>query len=562
MRRPGRATALALAAVLAGCGDRPGDPGATTSADDPVAWFEDVTERSGIDFRHRSGAAGSFWFPEIISGGVCLLDADGDGRLDVYLVQGGSLEPDATDDGPANRLYRNLGDLRFEEITDDAGVGDRSYGMGCTVADYDRDGDDDLYVTNLGSNVLYRNDGDGTFEDVTAFAGVGDERWSTSAAFADLDGDGHLDLFVVNYLNWSHAREIVCDSGQGEREYCSPESYQAPARDTFYRNLGDGTFTDKTSATGLDQAFGNGLGIALGDLDDDGRTDIFVANDATANQLWRARSDGHFEDVAIITGAAFNLHGAPEAGMGVQAIDIDGDDDLDIFLTHLQEESNTLYRNDAGDFTDITADAGLAVPSLGLTGFSLGFADFDHDGLLDLFIANGRVKRLALRHDPDDPYAEPNQVLRGTAPAHYAEVMPRQAAGGFIGSSRGAAFGDLDDDGAIDVVVTNRDQRVEVLRNRIGTAPALTLTVLRRDGTPDLGARVTVESGGRVHRRLVNRAYGYCSSNDPRVHAAVGDDGRATAVTVHWTDGSIEEFGELAAGAHTLRAGAGTATSR
>lgn len=535
----------------------------TATASIRSAWFEEVAAESGISFRHVSADVTRYWFPEITGAGVGLFDYDGDGYLDIYLVQSGYLDSKPTKTAPGNQLYRNRGDGTFENVTQKTGTGDTGYGMGCACGDYDGDGLVDLYVTNVGPNVLYRNNGNGTFTAVTDRAGVGDDAWSTSAAFVDFDSDADLDLFIVNYIGWSLDHDLACFSGQGARDYCSPNNYNAPAPDTLYRNNGNGTFDDISDAAGVRKTFGNGLGLACADFDLDGRLDFYVANDGMPNQLW-LNSGGPgapgFTDEALIAGCAVNLLGKSEAGMGVQAVDIDQDLDFDLFLSHLRNETNTFYLNQDGLFDDTTSAMGLAGPSIDFTGFGLGFADFNHDGRLDIYVANGRVKRLEPSLDPDDAYAEPNQLFAGIGSVRFEEVLPR---GGTVESliltSRGAAFGDLDNDGDIDIVVVNKDAPPYLLRNIAAKdGHWIMFTVLNRNGGHALHATVRLVAEGTVQTRMVQRAYGYCTSNDPRVHFGLGDPTKVDSVTVRWPTGGSETFGPLAAGQiHELRQGTG-----
>ncbi|MCH7813895.1 MAG: VCBS repeat-containing protein, partial [Planctomycetes bacterium] len=329
--------------LLSGSANSAGTGRVTTQRATTV-WFEEVAEQSGLTFRHVRTPVVRYWLPEIMSGGAGLFDYDNDGDMDLYLVQAGDLDPTATDK-PGNRLYRNRGDGTFDDVTAAAGVADTGYGDGCACGDYDGDGDVDLYVTNVGPNALYRNNGDGTFTDVTAAAGVGDPGWGCSAAFFDYDADGDLDLMVVNYVIWSIQAEIKCAIITGEQDYCSPSNYNAPAPDTLYRNEGDGTFVEVSEAAGLRAAYGNGLGICCGDYNLDGRLDIYVANDASPNQLWHNTGRGGFRDDALLAGCSVNANGTTEAGMGVAGVDLDNDGDLDLFMTHLRNETHTLYLN-------------------------------------------------------------------------------------------------------------------------------------------------------------------------------------------------------------------------
>jgi hypothetical protein len=549
---------LALAAALASCGDRGDASGA--GAGEPTAgppWLEECAGERGIDFVHRSGHEERFLFPEIMGGGAALCDLDGDGDLDAYLVQSGSLVDPAADG--ANRLYANRGDGRFDDVTTASGAGERGYGMGVAAGDVDGDGDTDLYVTNLGANALLANQGGLRFADATRESGTGDDAWGTSAAFADLDADGDLDLFVANYVFWSPADELVCETSVVGPDYCSPKSYGAPAPDTLYRNEGDGRFADVSAAAGLRGAFGNGLGVLCADFDVDGRTDVFVANDGTVDQLWRNEGGWRFRDVALRAGCAVDQNGAPKAGMGVAAADLDDDGDEDLLVVNLADETDSLYRNDGGVFADRTAASGLALASRAYTRFGVGLVDLDQDGRLDLFEANGRVTR-PTSPPASDPYAEPNLLFRGLSDGRFEEVLPRGGTRApLVATSRGAAFGDVDGDGALDVLVVNRDAPAHLLRNVHPARGAWTaLRVLDERGADALGAVVTARVGERSLTRVVRSAASYCSASDARVHLGLGGAEQLAGVTVRWPDGARERFGDLSAGTvHVLRRGAG-----
>ncbi len=524
-------------------------PSASATRPQPP-WFEDVTLASGVDFVHTSGNEDRFWFPEIMTGGVGLFDYDRDGDLDLYLVQAGAIDPAITNLA-GNKLYRNHGDGTFEEVTDAAGVGDTGYGMGCTCGDFNGDGFVDLYVTNVGPNVLYRNNGDGTFLDVSATAGVTDSAWGASAAFVDYDADGDLDLFITNYVDWTVEREIDCSTKAGIRTYCSPNNYTAPAPDTLLRNNGDGTFNDVSEESGVRKIFGNAMGVACGDYNGDGFVDIYVANDGMPNQLWMNDGKGRFSDEALIWGCAVNMQGQSEAGMGVTVIDIDHDGDLDLFLSHLNQESNTFYLNEGEWFSDATSVMGLTGPSLESTGFGLGFSDFNHDGILDLYVANGRVAYVDPPLDPKRLFIEPNQLYSSRDGSLFFEVMPR---GGTkepsVEASRGAAFGDIDNDGDTDIVVVNIDARPQILRNIAGDRGHwIMFRVLNARGGYALNADVQIEAGRMNLRRRVQRAYSYCASNDPRVHFGLGASTSVDCVTVRWPDGTKKTFGPFSADA-------------
>jgi len=551
--------AAAATCLTLGCSGEDGPP--VPPAPPSAVWFEEVALESGLDFVHVHVHEQRFWIPEISPGGVAFLDYDGDGWLDVYCVQAGDPAADATD-LERNRLYRNRGDGTFIDVTAAAGVADDGYGHGCATGDYDGDGDVDLYVTNLRANVLYRNDGDGTFSDVSAASGTGETKWSTACSFTDYDGDGDLDLFVVNNLNWSPEVELECRSSHAERDYCNPKNYNLPSQDTLFRNEGNGTFTDVTELSGIATGTGIGLGVAVADYDGDGDVDLYVANDSVPNLLWINDGAGRFKNCALILGCAVNASGASEAGMGVQAIDVENDGDWDLFMTHVREETNTFYLNTDGLFADTTAATGLSAPSRSHTGFGMGFHDFDHDGALDLFVANGRVDLWRPYFRDDLPYAEPNQVFRGAGGGRFEEIDA--GIRNLVGTSRGAAFGDYDNDGDVDVVYVDLHAPARLLRN---VAPKvgcwIGFRLLDRRGSDALGAVVRVETEDGPQYRLCHTAYSYCAANDPRVHFGLGAREGVQQVLVTWPGGAREHFGAHPAGIyHALREGTGASAPK
>jgi len=541
-----------IATVLTACGDRASDEPADAAASllPQADLFVEVAAESGIDFVHDNGASGQFYYPELAHAGAAFVDVDNDGSLDVYLVQSGPLPPQPRTDLNTNRLYLNQGDGTFEDVTAATGVGDRGYGIGVAVADFDRDGWADLYVTNLEANTLYRNDGPGadgrvTFTDVTAIAGVAGSDYSSSAAFVDFDRDGDLDLFVCNYLQWSELLEKRCLGFNGQRGYCSPAEYQ-PVSDTLFRNdgvdeRGHVTFTDVSQAAGMRSVASSGLGVVTADFDGDGWIDIFVANDQMPNHLWINAGDGTFREEALLRGAALNDLGLPEAGMGVAVEDWDDDGDWDLFMVHLTGETNTFYRNQGGAFRDVTDELRLGMVSRAFTGFGTGLLDYDNDGRFDIFIANGKV---GANDDAEFDYAEPNQLLRGLADGSFVDVSSR--AGNAVTRrevSRAAAFGDFDNDGDIDILVANNGGSARLLRNESGNDNHwLSIQLSGRPRQLDrdaLGAIVTITTNGRTRRRLVQAAYSYAASNDPRVHFGLGEVERVERVSVQWPGGEI-----------------------
>jgi len=535
------------------------------------SWFVDRAAASGLDFVHFNGMSGEFYFIEVFAPGGALFDYDNDGDLDVYLIQSGMLGEgktleDATipyrGDSPlTDRLFRNelveSGALRFVDVTESAKIDAGGYGMGVAAADYDRDGWVDLYVTNYNSNQLLHNNGDGTFEDVTAASGTDDARWSTSAAFFDFDGDSWLDLFVVNYVDWTFASHKQCYSNSGEPDYCGPLSFQ-PYPDRLLRNRGDGTFEDVTGPSQIARAYGSGLGAIPADFNGDDRTDLYVANDGRANQLWINKGDGRFADEALMAGCAFNKDGDAEASMGVDAADYDNDGDVDLFMTHLLGETNTLYNNDGTAwFDDHTLVSGLGPPSRSYTGFGTGWFDYDSDGRLDLLVNNGAVKTIqALANEGDlYPLDQATQLFRGIEGQPFREVSG-EAGPEFerLTVGRGAAFGDVDNDGDTDVLLIDSNGPVRLLVNRVShDHDWLGLRLLDPSGKYDmLNARVEIElADGPAIRRTVHVAGSYCSSSDPRVLVGLGRGATFRAVRVRWPDGRSESWSDVPLGRYT-----------
>ncbi len=530
--------------------------------------FVDVSAQSGVDFLHDNGATGDLLLPEIMGPGGALLDCDEDGDLDLYVVQGAVLKPEAHEGtvgrksptAPRDRLYRNdlqvrpdgTRALRFSDVTGRSGIDARGYGMGAATGDFNNDGRVDLYVTNLGPNQMFRNDGDCTFSDVTAETGTDDPRWSTSSTFFDYDGDGWLDLFVTNYLRFTADMTRDCFSRGSARDYCNPEAYD-PVPSRLFRNNRNGTFTDVSVPSGIAGASGRGLGVLAIDANADGWLDLYVANDGDPNQLWiNGRGSGRFTDQGLLAGVALNRLGQTQGSMGIDAGDVDGDGDEDLFVTNLDNEGSTFYANlGNGLFEDRTIEAGLLRPSLGRTGFGARFLDYDNDGSLDLLVVNGAVRFLAELVRQGDPYPlkQRNQLFRNDGRGRFAHLG--DAAGpafALLGVSRGLAVGDLDNDGRPDAVVFNNSGPVRVLRNTAATRHWLGVRIIdgrsRRDA---LHTRVEmVQRGGTPIWRRVQTDGSYLSASDPRVVFGLGSDAAPPTIRVHWPRGGVEEFRDLA----------------
>ncbi len=553
--RPLIVAALAgLQAIGGGCGD-------AADAVDPTRhggvsgreWLVDRTVESGLDFVYDAGATGLRYLPEIMGAGVGLLDYDGDGDLDVYLVNGNHNLPGAEPGGDVtNRLYRQDEGGRFADVTAASGLGDTGFGMGVAVGDIDNDGDPDVYVTNFGPDRLYLNRGDGTFEDVTLAARIHVPGWSCSAAFFDYDLDGFLDLYVTQYVVFDPAQQ--CRNHAGQPIYCGPKAFTA-AHDVLLYNAGatgQPRFVNASRDSGIASTAGAGLGVVCEDFNDDGWIDVYVANDADPNHLWINRADGTFEDRAVQLGVAYNLHGQPEAGMGVVADDLGNRGVFDLFVTHLVGETNTLYRRrDTGDgYVDTTGLSGLGPSSQPLTGFGTCVFDIELDGDLDLAVVNGRVRRGPLLPGagvgpPWDLLAEPNLMYLNDGSGRFrtaTDVAPSFCQTTEI--SRGLAMGDLDGDGDLDLVLGNVESPARLY---INDAPRAGRWLMVRAVEPKwnrdaLGARITVESGGRTLTRSIRRSAGYLSSHDPRAHFGLGEADRVESLTVRWPGGARERF--------------------
>jgi hypothetical protein len=512
-----------------------------TGAAQTMVRFTDITRESGVSFHHVNGASPDKHLVETMGSGGLFFDYDNDGWIDLFLVDGGSLADARVASQAKHRLYRNRGNGTFEDVTAKSGIRHRDYGMGACAGDYDNDGWIDLYVTNFGPNALYRNRGDGSFTDVTTFAHVGEPRWSASCAFADLDKDGDLDLFVVNYVDADRQRTPYCGNAKlGQRFYCHPLNYPS-LPNTLYRNDGRGVFTDVSAASGIGAHRGNGLGVVVTDYDGDGWPDVFVANDSVANFLFRNTGKLRFVETALGAGVAVATDGKARAGMGVDAGDYDGDGREDVVVTNLDFETHSLFRN-VGDglFEYTTRTSGLGFATLPFVGFGVAFLDADNDMQLDIAIANGHIMDNAPVYRSGTTYAQRNLFFRNAGSKRFVEIG-RNAGDGFALEkvSRGLVAGDIDNDGDLDLVVTNNGQSADVLRNDSVRGNSLLVRAA-------IGARVRVTAGGQTQVRDVRAGSSYLGQNDLRVHFGLGHAAMADRVEVTWPSERVEVLSTVA----------------
>ncbi len=506
--------------------------------------FTDVTAKTGIDFQHEDGRSGAFYFLETLGAGAAWFDYDQDGDIDIYFVNGADLPGMKSDVPPANALYRNDGDGSFTDVTGDAGVGDPGYGFSCTVGDYDNSGFPDLYITNFGANVLYRNNGDGTFTDVTTQTGLGDSLWGASAAFADYDNDGNLDLFVANYVQFDIENNPECGT-IGVRTHCGPGAFMGTAS-VLYRNVGDGTFTDVTDKAGVWNPNGKGMGIIWCDYDNDADLDLFVANDKVEDWLYRNEGDGTFTDVGLTSGVALNEMGAAYSSMAPIFGDIDNNGWFDLVITNFQDEPNSVYYNDGdGFFSDITYRSGIGGPTLTRLAWGADFADLDNDGWADLFVATGHLEEKVHLLNPTTTYPQQNQLFMNRGGRTFDDVSDSSGDGLLLKKvSRGAAFGDYDNDGDIDILVTNSNQTPDLLRNDTVNQNhwLVFATIGTKSNRSGIGTRITISAGESTQMREVKSGGSYPSHSDLRLHFGLGESAVAEHVEIRWPSGLVEHY--------------------
>ncbi|HXH25482.1 MAG TPA: CRTAC1 family protein [Vicinamibacterales bacterium] len=579
MRIRSTASVILTAGCLVGACSRQEASAPAAAANAPGEWFTEEAARVGLDFVHFNGMSGERYYPEIMAPGVGVLDYDNDGDLDVYVVQGQMLGPKRLEDAIyppkgqlRDRLFRNdlavkpdgTRILHFTDVTEQSGIDIRSYGMGVAVGDIDNDGWVDIYRTGLDGCVMLRNNGDGTFTDVTARTGTANRGgWAVSASFVDYDRDGWLDLYVGNYLIYSIEGDIDCLSVSGQHDYCPPNSYR-PQPDRLYRNRGNGTFEEVTARALRGGAYGPALGVSTADFDGDGWIDIYVGNDGTPNQLWINQRDGTFRDMAFLNGVAVSGGGNAEASMGIDAGDFDNDGDEDLFVTNWLAQMNVIYVNLGGAvFEDRRGPTGLGPPSLAKTGFGTAWFDYDNDGWLDLLAVNGGVAIIEAQARAKDPFPlrMANQLYRNLGNGRFEDVSARAGtAFELMDVGRGAAFGDIDNDGDVDVVIGNAAGPLRLLLNHVGNRQHwVGLRLIGIGGRDMFGARIAVvrRDGTTLWRRA--RSDGsYASANDPRVLVGLGSHPGPVTVRVQWPDGRTEQWTDVPVGRWTtLRQGTG-----
>ncbi len=514
--------------------------------------FYDVIQETGITFVHTDGSSGGHYLVETVTAGLGLFDYDNDDDLDIYFVNGAALPGRTFDVPPTNELWRNEGNWKFTNVTEESGTGDPGYGMGCVMGDTDRDGNLDIYLSNFKEDVFLHNNGDGTFSDVTRKAGLGDPRLGAGASMADFNKDGNLDIFVANYIVCPLTEPATCTI-QGVSVYCDPSTWNMyePMQASLYFNEGNGTFRDVSSSSGVDRYSGRGMGVSAGDLDNDGDTDIYIANDVTENFLWQNKGDGTFEQIGLFAGVAYDLHGQEQGSMGCDIGDYNGDGWFDIIVTSYQRQPNVLFKNNQdGTFEDVTIPAGILLDRTKYVSWACFFFDYDNDADNDLFIANGHLQENIEKIEPHNQYLEPNQLFRNNGDGTFSDVSAEAGPGFQVKlSTRGGAMGDMDNDGDLDIVLSNSRREPTILLNELHNGNHWISIQLQgvqsnRDG---IGARVEVNAIGKTQIHEVRAGSSYQSHYDLRQHFGLGKAEKIDSITVYWPSGQVDTYRDVSA---------------
>lgn len=523
-------------------------PGA--EAPTPAIEFRDITRAAGLRYVHNTGGFGKKYLPETLGPGVAFLDYNNDGWQDIFLTNGMDW-PGHRRRTSTPRLYRNNRDGTFRDVTRAAGLAVEIYGLGVAAADYDNDGDDDLFLANLGQDRLFRNDGDGTFTDVTRAAGLaGPEEFSSSTAWADFDGDGHLDLFVATYVQWSPEKDIFCTMDGANKSYCTPESYKGSSA-RLWRNRGDGTFEDATRKAGLYDPTSKGLGVAVFDYNSDGRPDLFLANDTEPDKLYHNKGDGTFTEKGILAGVAFSENGVARAGMGVDAADYDRSGHPSLLITNFSNEMLALYHNEGtGLFIDDAPRSELGRASLLTLGFGCFFFDYDLDGWLDILVANGHIEPEIEHVQTRVKYAQSPHLFRNLGGGKFEEVTS-SLGGAFAAArvARGAAYADIDNDGDLDVLLTTSGGPAVLFRSQGGRNQSLRIRLVGRESNRNgVGARVKLTTPAGSQTQTLRTGASYLSQSELVLTFGLGQDAKADQLEVRWPSGRVDQASNLAAG--------------
>lgn len=509
--------------------------------------FTDITDQTGITFQHVDGSAGNYWIVESVASGMGVFDYDNDGDLDIYFLNGAALPGTTYDAPPTNHLYRNDGNMKFTDVTAESGTGDTGFGLGCAMADVNNDGFVDIYIANMNDDVLYRNNGDGTFSDATKQVGLGNPKLGGGVSFGDYNQDGWLDIFVANYVTCPFDFTKTC-SQNGHRLYCDPaktNEYE-PQASVLYFNNGDGTFRDVSNESGIGAIKGRGMGVVSTDFDNDGDLDIYVANDVMENFLFINNGDGTFTESALFAGVAFDTHGREQGSMGTDFGDYDHDGLFDLFISNFQNQYNTLYRNEGGGvFKDVAIASGVSTGNMPVVSWACFFLDYDNDSFQDIFVGNGHLQDNIERVDPGTTYYQQNLMYRNQQDGKFMDVSQRLGFDKHVYTSvRGGAYGDLDNDGDMDIVLSNWRNKPSILRNDVPSNHHwINIALQDQNGiTNGIGARVSVTSGDVTQMNEVHAGGSYQSQYDTRLHFGLGTVNTVDKISVRWQDGYMDEY--------------------